>query len=60
MIKSIEVPTSEMEIVRYPQWDEKCGYPCYWLKPKAYNRFYWAGTEKECREWFDFFKKIEG
>ena len=39
MIKTIEVPTSEMEIVRCPQHDIYHGGACYGVKPKYYDGF---------------------
>ena len=59
MIKTIEVPTSEMEIVRCPQHDIYHGGACYGVKPKYYDGFYYVGTEKECQEHLKWLKRLE-
>lgn len=59
MLKTIVVPSSEMEIVRCPQWDDKFGGECWGLKPKNHNAYYWIGSKDECENEHQNFKIYE-
>ena len=59
MIKTIVVQSSEVEIVRCPQWDAMHGSECWGLKPKHENVYYCVGSKELCQESLDDFKKGE-
>lgn len=59
MYKTIKVPASEMEIVRCPQFDVDFRGICYGLKPKCADSYYYVGTEQECQEELEYFKRLE-
>lgn len=59
MRQVIKVPTSQMEIIRKPQWDEKFGSECWVLKPKGYDAYYWLGSKQECEDELKRFEEME-
>ena len=59
MYKVIEVPTSEMEIVRCPKFDVCHGGECYALQPKCADSYYFVGSQAECQEELEYFKRLE-
>ena len=55
----IKVPSSQMEVVRRPEWDDKFGGECWCLKPIGIDCYYWVGTKADCKKEHQWFKENE-